>query len=121
MLKTITKELEDYFVELQNLVKKSVEITYQLIPWKESLLKSSHEQEVNLILQTNYAENQIQNLLNHLGIQDNTWHDDLYNFDYKFNFESEVEALFREILFTTWNRIIPKIPVSYDLVKETNG
>ncbi|MEE4247458.1 MAG: hypothetical protein V2I33_18775 [Kangiellaceae bacterium] len=104
MLRTIAQELQDYFSQLQKLSNKFVEITYEFQPWKEFVLRSSHSQETKLTLKTSYAENQIQNLLIHLGVQDQTWLNDLYDFDYKFNFESEVEALFRGLAFDCWRK-----------------
>ena len=102
MLKTIAQELQNYFEELQKTTEKSLEISYQFHPWKVFILNSSKSQETKLRLQTAYAEKQIQNLLSHLGIHDKTWINDLYDFDYKFNFESEVESRFRGIAFDCW-------------------
>jgi hypothetical protein len=122
MLPTITQELQDYFSQLQKLSNKFVEITYEFQPWKEFVLRSSHSQETKLILKTSYAESQIQKLLNYLGIQDKTWLNDLYDFDYKVNFESEVEALFRDLAFDCWERAKSETQSQLKAsIKEVNG
>jgi hypothetical protein len=122
MLKTISQDLYDFFMKLQTSLNESLEITYEFKSWKTFVLKSSNGQETQLTLQTLYAEHQIQNLLNHLGIQDPTWINDLYDFDYKFNFESEVESLFRNLAFDCWEKVKIKIHNQQKAtIKEVNG
>ncbi len=122
MLPTIAKELQAYFVKLQKEAKISFEIQYQFHPWNEFQLTTSNSTSVTLKLQTAYAENQIQSFLDYLEIKDANWKEDLYDFDYKFNFESEVEELFRTIAFDCWRKAksITQSEI-HAMIKEANG
>lgn len=122
MLPTIGEKLQAYFIQLQKEATDDLKIQYQFHPWKEFQLTSSNGTAVTHELQTKYAENQIQSFLDALGVQDSNWKDDLYDFDYKFNFESEVERLFRDIAFECWEQAksITQSEIQATL-KEVNG
>jgi len=102
ILPTISKELQEYFVALQTSTSEVLQVSYQLIPWKEFQLITSNSNPRTFTLQTEHAEKQIQLFLDYFNIKDSNWMEDLYDFDYKFNFESEVESLFRELAFDAW-------------------
>lgn len=109
MLPTITPDLQKYFTELQQSSHKVVQVLYQLHPWKTFQLQATNlEKETiltsKLTLNTIYAEMQIQRFLDHLHIEDKSWKNELYDFDYAFNFESTVETLFRTLAFTSWQK-----------------
>ena len=102
MLKTISKDLTDYFLKIQSREQKTIEVSYQFVPWKAFVVSSSDSDQTTISLQTDYAEIQIQQFLDYLEINDNSWKEDLYDFDYEFNFESELESIFRGIAFECW-------------------
>jgi len=122
MLPTISQELQQHLESLQTTSEDSVEILYELKPWTEFHLSTSDSDSTVISMQTEYAEDQIQSLLDFLNIKDTTWKDDLYDFDYKFNFESEVEALFRNIAFECWSKAksITQSEI-HATIKEANG
>jgi hypothetical protein len=104
MLPTVKEELQAYFVKLQKEFKEPLVIQYDFHPWKKFVLSTNNSNPMTLQLHTKYAENQIQSFLDHVEIKDATWKENLYDFDYKFNFESEVESIFRDIAFECWNK-----------------
>ena len=104
MLKTIKPKLSDFFKNLQETYPSShIEIEYYFSHWDSFLLSmknSSFKKETPL--ETKHAENEIQKLLDLFQIKDHSWLDELYNFDYKFNFKSEIEERFHQIAFSCW-------------------
>lgn len=102
MLPTISQELQEFFTQLQETSSKPLQLSYQFFPWQEFKLTTANYDSKVFKLRTKYAEQQIQTFLDHLEIKDQNWINDLYDFDYKFNFESEVESLFRELAFDAW-------------------
>lgn len=122
MLKTVTNELKVYFEQIQDSEPKSIQFMYEFKPWKEFIISDSNGTEIHLDLKTEYAEDQIQRFLDQLRISDNNWVSDLYDFDYKFNFESEVEAIFRDLVFTLWKQLKSKNPTKIAAtIQEKNG
>lgn len=104
-LKTILPELCSYFKStLITRTQKPIEITYQFNHWFHFILKANNSTNVHLYMKKDHAEKQLQNLLDYLQIKDLDWKNHLYDFDYAFNFESEIEALFRELSFLCWEK-----------------
>lgn len=106
MIPTVSKELKTFLEQLNSNEMKPVSLIYEFHPWKEFLLETSDPSSRNLILNTAYAEEQIQEFLTHLQIADKSWIEELYDFDYKFNFETEVETVFRELVFECWQEVM---------------
>lgn len=76
----------------------------------------------DIYLELEYAESQIKKLVSHFSIEDTNWFEALYDFDYKFNFESEIESLFRELAFSSWRLAASKtLFVVHAFLKERNG
>ena len=104
MLKTIKPDLSKFFKNLQETYPTPhIEIEYYFSDWtlfSLSIKNSSLKKEISLI--TKYAENEILKLLDLFQIKDPSWLDELYNFDYKFNFKSEIEERFHQIAFSCW-------------------
>lgn len=122
MLKTVSKELYEYFKQVRRSELNSIEFIYEFKPWKEFIISDSNGTEIQLDLKTEYAEDQIQRFLDQLRISDKNWISDLYDFDYKFNFESEVEAIFRDLVFTLWKQLKSKNPTKIAAtIQEKNG
>lgn len=123
MLRTIEKDLEEFFIQVQSLDKQDLFIEYSFSPWDKfriNVRNTSLEQDFELKLE--YAEDQIKKLLEYLDIDDPHWYQDLYDFDYKFNFETEVETLFREIVFEAWKKaMITTSHVDSGSIQEING
>lgn len=107
MLKTIIPDLSKFFKNLQKTYPTShIEIEYYFSDWtlfSLSMKNSSLKKEIPLI--TKYAENEIQKLIDLFQIKDSNWLDELYNFDYKFNFKSEIEERFHQIAFSCWRTV----------------
>jgi hypothetical protein len=122
MLPTVKEELQAYFVKLQKEFKEPLVIQYDFHPWKKFVLTHNNSNPMTLQLHTEYAENQIQSFLDRLEIKDATWKENLYDFDYKFNFESEVETIFRHIAFECWNKARSATQSKiHATLKEANG
>ena len=107
MLKTIKPDLSKFFKNLQETYPTSrIEIEYYFSHWDSfslSVKNSSLKKEIPL--ETKHAENEIQKLIDLLQMKDSNWLDELYNFDYKFNFKSEIEERFHQIAFSCWQEI----------------
>lgn len=108
MLKTIQLSLLQYFKTLEK--DTSFLIEYTFVPWHRFKLTAKTvdqaEEKYIAVLQMKAKdiETQLQKLLDHFQIKDTKWLEDLYDFDYHFNFESEVETCFRELAFSCWKQ-----------------
>lgn len=122
ILKTIQLDLLRYFKKLQE--NQTFIIRYNLHPWHkfsltaENIENPEKKHSVVLEMKTSYAEKQLQTLLDHFQIKGGSWKDDLYDFDYHFNFESVVETLFRELVFECWKEVKPN---TISFITEING
>ncbi len=122
MIPTVSKELKAFLKKINSNEMKPVSLIYEFHPWKEFLLETSDSSSRNLILNTAYAEEQIQEFLNHLQIADKSWIEELYDFDYKFNFETEVETVFRELVLECWQEVMQdKTDKVSGTIQEMNG
>ncbi|MEQ6124193.1 hypothetical protein AAON49_08345 [Pseudotenacibaculum sp. MALMAid0570] len=122
MLRTIETDLSTFFKQLQkNPPSSHIEMRYQLFPWQLFSLTFDHIKK-EFPLNAEYAESQIQQLLDLFQIKDSNWINDLYDFDYKFNFQSQIEQLFRELLFSCWKEIKTKTNSKITAsIQEING
>lgn len=104
MLKTIKPHLLMFFKNKQETTSEMfLEIEYEFLPWHSFLVSVKNQtKKKKFELRTKHSEIQIQTLLDLFQIKDSEWLNDLYDFDYSFNFQSEIESLFREIAFSCW-------------------
>lgn len=114
----------------ENKPKVDLEITFSLRQWKAFKLKSYYRNPKNELqegpqtivqVNTRYAELQIQKLLDLFDIKDTTWRDFLYDFDYAYNFETEIETLYRKLMFFSWKASVQKAWRYHGVIKEANG
>lgn len=130
MLKTISQDLYEYFKKVQSTSdQKWTKQVYTFYPWDRFELKSesvdakvtsNYQTMVNMKLE--HAENQITSFLDFFQISDATWYHGLYDFDYSFNFQSQIEALFHELSYSCWKEAKKETGTTlFGFIAESNG
>ncbi len=104
MLNTINEDLCEFFKKLQREANVAhLKFVYKFSPWNSFTVSLKDQiQRKEFVLNNSNGEEQIQKLLNLLDIKDRTWIQDLYDFDYSFNFQSQIEWLFQDLAMGCW-------------------
>lgn len=130
MLKTIVPDLKEYFKKVQYAFAQPwLKIVYTFSPWDTFNLRLENEtlqQEignpVSISMQQEHSENQIKRLLSFFHVEDNNWYQDLYDFDYAFNFQSKIESLFHDLAFSCWSAAKEETKSTHSgFIAEANG
>lgn len=128
MLKTIIPGLQEYCKEIQyNTDQKWLKIVYTFSPWDKFLVRIDNDRDLQvqqrvISIEPAYAENQIASFLDFFQIDDANWYDDLYDFDYAFNFQSQIESLFHDLVCSCWQEVKTKTGATIiGFIEESNG
>ena len=129
ILKTIKEDLFNFFKKiLLDHTSKVLEVNFQFFPWNQFSLfvNDLHDNysidKADFYTNPNHIENQLQNLIDYFNIKDSNWKDHLYDFDYSFNFQTEVEKIFLTIAFSCWQKAKKETGSNVvGLIRELNG
>ncbi len=130
MLKTIAPNLQQYFNKVQLTSDQEwLKFGYTFSPWDRFEIRSEgivnkpeSDYHIMIHMELAHAENQIASFLDFLQIEDPTWYHGLYDFDYSFNFQSQVELLFHDLAFSCWQETKKETGATISgFIAESNG